>query len=109
MDNGSLLMLFAGYLIIVRFSRYRRRDSVARQYGYFGRQSFASMTLEDAHAIQLALAELEFPRVFSASVFFALFKVGLLNHFAGGIIDATGKRPMASLRYLAFLSPQVSC
>ncbi|KAF3901503.1 hypothetical protein ABW20_dc0106140 [Dactylellina cionopaga] len=32
------------------------------------------MTLEDAHAIQTELAELEFPRVFSASVFFALFK-----------------------------------
>jgi hypothetical protein len=32
------------------------------------------MTLKDAHAIQLALAELEFPQVFSISVFFALFK-----------------------------------
>ncbi|EPS40676.1 hypothetical protein H072_5474 [Dactylellina haptotyla CBS 200.50] len=32
------------------------------------------MTVKDAHAIQVNLAELEFPRVFSASVFFALFK-----------------------------------
>jgi hypothetical protein len=32
------------------------------------------MTLEDAHTIQLSLAELEFPTVFSVSVFFALFK-----------------------------------
>jgi hypothetical protein len=32
------------------------------------------MTLQDAHAVQLALAELEFPTVFSVSVFFALFK-----------------------------------
>jgi hypothetical protein len=32
------------------------------------------MTLKDAHAIQLSLAELEFPTVFSISVFFALFK-----------------------------------
>jgi hypothetical protein len=32
------------------------------------------MTLRDAHAIQLSLAELEFPQVFSISVFFALFK-----------------------------------
>jgi hypothetical protein len=32
------------------------------------------MTVEDAHAIQLALPELEFPKTFSISVFFALFK-----------------------------------
>ncbi|KAF2114579.1 hypothetical protein BDV96DRAFT_647275 [Lophiotrema nucula] len=32
------------------------------------------MTLEDAHAIQLLLAELEFPGVFAISVFFAIFK-----------------------------------
>lgn len=32
------------------------------------------MTLQDAHSIQLSLAELEFPTVFSVSVFFALFK-----------------------------------
>lgn len=32
------------------------------------------MTLQDAHSMQLALAELEFPSVFSISVFFALFK-----------------------------------
>ncbi|KAF2807423.1 uncharacterized protein BDZ99DRAFT_421450 [Mytilinidion resinicola] len=32
------------------------------------------MTLSDAHAIQLSLAELEFPKVFSIAVFFALFK-----------------------------------
>ena len=34
------------------------------------------MTLEDAFAIQLSLAELEFPVTFSVSIFFALFKVG---------------------------------
>ena len=34
------------------------------------------MTIKDAHSIQLALAELEFPRIFSISVFFAIFKVG---------------------------------
>lgn len=32
------------------------------------------MNLQDAHSMQLALAELEFPTVFSVSVFFALFK-----------------------------------
>lgn len=38
------------------------------------RASWARMTLKHAHAIQLALAELEFPQSFSRSVFFALFK-----------------------------------
>ena len=33
------------------------------------------MTTDDAYAIQLYLAELEFPKVFSTAVFFALFKV----------------------------------
>jgi hypothetical protein len=32
------------------------------------------MTLDDAHSIQFALPELEFPETFSISVFFALFK-----------------------------------
>jgi hypothetical protein len=32
------------------------------------------MSLSDAHAIQLSLAEFEFPKVFSTSVFFAIFK-----------------------------------
>ncbi|CAA9957301.1 hypothetical protein PTMSG1_00909 [Pyrenophora teres f. maculata] len=41
---------------------------------YPDRPSWARITLQDAHSIQLALAELEFPTVFSISVFFALFK-----------------------------------
>jgi hypothetical protein len=32
------------------------------------------MTLEDAHSIQLVLAELEFPHTFAISICFALFK-----------------------------------
>ena len=69
------VLLIVTYLALVRFLRYRRRDSTARKYGYLTRNSFSSMTLEDAFAIQLPLAEQEFPKVYSISVFFALFKV----------------------------------
>jgi hypothetical protein len=66
-----------GYLLLVRLFRYRRRDSWATNLNYPDRASLARMTLADAHAIKLSLAELEFPAVFSTSVFFAIFKVRL--------------------------------
>lgn len=67
------------YLLVVRSLRYRRRDALQKQYNYPNRKSFAKMTIEDAHLIQLSLAELEFPTTFSKSVFFALFKVSNLR------------------------------
>ncbi|KAH9843354.1 NAD(P)-binding protein [Teratosphaeria destructans] len=60
------------YLVIVRALRYKLRDAATKKIP--SRPLFASMTLEDAFPIQLQLAELEFPTVFSGSVFFALFK-----------------------------------
>lgn len=62
-----------GYLVLVQALRFRRRDSLSR-YGFNNRASFGSMSLQDAFNIQLPLAELEFPRTFSISVFFAIFK-----------------------------------
>lgn len=62
------------YCALVRSLRYQRRDNTQRRSRYKSREDYASMTIRDAHEIQLALAELEFPRVFSGSVFFALFK-----------------------------------
>lgn len=69
-----LASLTCGYLLLVRALRYRRRNSVPHRFHYYDRASWAHMTLQDAHAIQLSLAELEFPNTFSISVFFALFK-----------------------------------
>ncbi|KAJ5730016.1 uncharacterized protein N7483_004524 [Penicillium malachiteum] len=63
-----------GYVVLVEKLRFRRRNSLSQKYPYQDRQSFARMTLEDAFEIQLSLAELEFPIIFSTSVFFALFK-----------------------------------
>ncbi|KAB5570441.1 hypothetical protein GE09DRAFT_707736 [Coniochaeta sp. 2T2.1] len=62
------------YLTTIRILRYNRRDKVAKSYGGTTSRSLVSMTLDEAFAIQRDLAELEFPRIFSASVFFALFK-----------------------------------
>lgn len=69
-----LILAMIGYSVLVRFLRYRRRDQVPLRFGYQDRASWPHMTLNDAHVIQLSLAEFEFPTVFSVSVFFALFK-----------------------------------
>ena len=70
-----IFLVAVAYVSFVRYLRYERRDGVAQKYGYTEKSSYARMTIEDAHAIQLDLAQLEFPRIFSASVFFAIFKV----------------------------------
>ncbi|KAJ5173597.1 uncharacterized protein N7500_001528 [Penicillium coprophilum] len=71
-----LLVIIAvlGYVVLVEKLRFRRRNSLASKYSYHDRQSFARMSLEDAFEIQLRLAELEFPTIFSISIFFTLFK-----------------------------------
>ncbi|KAF3903561.1 hypothetical protein AA313_de0202344 [Arthrobotrys entomopaga] len=66
--------IFAAYLLLCSVLRFRRMNWMRDHYGYRTRESFSKMTLEDAQAIHVDLAELEFPRVFSASIFFALFK-----------------------------------
>lgn len=70
-----LATICAGYLTLVWALRYKRRDTIAARYQFPHGRDFASMTLEEAFEIQLPLAELEFPTVFSISIFFALFKV----------------------------------
>ncbi|KAI3327842.1 hypothetical protein HD806DRAFT_337217 [Xylariaceae sp. AK1471] len=66
------------YLILVRGLRYRRRDgfmkAYKRKYGSCDRKALSKMAIEDAWIILKELTELEFPSIFSASVFFALFK-----------------------------------
>jgi hypothetical protein len=70
------------YLILVRALRYRRRDGLMRafkrKYGSCSREALSKMTVEDSWTILKELTELEFPSIFSASVFFALFKVRLV-------------------------------
>lgn len=50
-----------------------------KKFDYPTRASFSKMTTDHAWAIQMYLAELEFPKIFSTSVFFALFKVQKLE------------------------------
>ena len=50
------------------------------------------MTLDEAHAILMGLAELEFPTVFSTAVFFALFKVSGLLHIAPASVSELRSR-----------------
>ena len=64
------------YLYLVRRLRYERRNAILEKYKT---KSLGQMTVEDAFAIQLPLAELEFPITFSVSIFFALFKVPSLS------------------------------
>ncbi|MCJ1245350.1 hypothetical protein MMC30_002554 [Trapelia coarctata] len=52
-----------------------------KKFNYPTRAALSKMTTDDAWAIQMYLAELEFPKVFSTSVFFALFKVQKLGSF----------------------------
>ncbi|KAI1506412.1 hypothetical protein F5X99DRAFT_2126 [Biscogniauxia marginata] len=66
------------YLLLVRRLRYRRRDGwirdFKRKYGSCDRESLCNMKIEDAWVILRDMTELEFPSLFSVSVFFALFK-----------------------------------
>ena len=70
-----------GYLLLVRRLRYQRINATLKKYSHYtqSREALGQMTLDDAFAIQLPLAELEFPITFSVSIFFALFKVCILR------------------------------
>lgn len=69
----------AAYLLLVRALRYQRRNGFhrefAKKYGSSDREALKNMTVDDASPILKDMTELEFPSIFSAGVFFALFKV----------------------------------
>lgn len=89
------------YLALIRFLRYRRRDSFVRNKDgsahYSTRESFASMSVEDATSIQRDLAMLEFPKTFSVSVFFALFKVRIYIEFMSEHFCIDGNSPISPI------------
>ncbi|KAI0855322.1 hypothetical protein F4860DRAFT_496775 [Xylaria cubensis] len=72
--TGGISVLVILYVILCTTLRFRQMRAIAKKFGYNTRASFANMTVDDAYQIQKWLAEQEFPKVFSASVFFALFK-----------------------------------
>ncbi|KAK3318089.1 hypothetical protein B0H66DRAFT_478055 [Apodospora peruviana] len=62
------------YIFLCSSTRHYQRRAMERRFGFKTRTTLANMTLKEAYAIQTWLAEQEFPSVFSASIFFALFK-----------------------------------
>ncbi|KAI0175858.1 hypothetical protein GGR52DRAFT_538475 [Hypoxylon sp. FL1284] len=64
----------ATYIFLCAILRDRQRLVMERRFKFRDRASFATMTVQDAYTIQTWLAEQEFPQVFSAAIFFALFK-----------------------------------
>lgn len=72
---GIVVLAIILYVSLCTTLRSRQMRAIRSKFGYTTRASFANMTVDDAYQIQRWLAEQEFPKVFSASVFFALFKV----------------------------------
>lgn len=66
---------FLVYTLICNYLRMQRRNAMLKKFGYTTRQSMAKMTNVDAQEIMKYLGELEFPRLYLASLQFALFKV----------------------------------
>lgn len=64
-------------MAIVYFLRYRRAKYLQARFDLLTRESFSTMSTAQAQAILKDLTELEFPKIFSFSIIFALFKVGI--------------------------------
>jgi hypothetical protein len=65
---------FILYTILCSFLRYQRRDAMLKKYNFPTRQSLSKMTNVEAQAITEYLGQLEFPKIFTTSLQFALFK-----------------------------------
>jgi len=85
----AAISLVLGYLSAVQLLRLKRRDALSK-LGFNDRASFKRMTLQDAFNIQRPLADLEFPRTFSISVFFAIFKTYGIPSISS-LLAATGQ------------------
>lgn len=69
------LLLFLIYPLIATFLRRNRLRSTLKAFPYYTtRQSFSSMTNDDAFRIQQKISELEFPFTFEKALQFALFR-----------------------------------
>jgi hypothetical protein len=62
------------YFCAVAVFRWRRARTTPKKYNMQRRESFATMTTDDAQAILRDLTEMEFPKVMGLSIIFALFK-----------------------------------
>ena len=62
------------YILLVHLLRHQRAKGLEKRFSPAGRASFCRMTANDAQSILKDLTELEFPKLFSVSIIFALFK-----------------------------------
>lgn len=73
--KSALLLGMLAYLILVYLFRFQRAKRLQKRYAPAGRESFRSMTADDAQAIIKTLAELEFPSLYGFSMLMSLFRV----------------------------------
>lgn len=75
-----MLSIFA-YVFLVRILRYQRSKCLESKYAPTGRQSFRSMSADDAQVILKTIAELEFPSLYGLAMVMALFRVGSVHEY----------------------------
>jgi hypothetical protein len=73
----SFLPAFLLYPILCSSLRFRKRNAMHKKFHYPDRKSFASMTNSDAQQIVKYIAQWEFPKMYTTSLQFGLFKVRL--------------------------------
>jgi hypothetical protein len=69
------LSALLAYPFLVASLRYRRSRNLESKYRYATRESYASMTDNEAFDIWNQMGELEFPTIFEKALQFALFRV----------------------------------
>ena len=101
-NPAHLVLLFVTYLLLVRLVRKRRLQCTLKRFPYITRESFNSMTLEDAFYIQQNIAELEFPFIFQKALQFALFRTYGIPSISKLLVQTTefSSASTASKRYV---------
>lgn len=70
---GSSVLI--GYIGLCNALRFRRRDKMKKELGYYTREEMKNMTTTEAQRVIVNMSEMEFPLVYMTSIEFALFKV----------------------------------
>lgn len=82
-----LATVFLLYVVLCSSLRFRKEKAMLRKYKYTGRDSLANMSNDDGQAINQNLMLYEFPKLYMASLQFAIFKVG----YGHTVLDRTGR------------------
>lgn len=94
---------FLVYTLVCNILRMQRRNAMVKKFGYTTRESMAKMTNVHAQEIMKYLGDREFPRIFLASLQFALFKVFSHSHACSfSVVSSdTGIRHTASQQFVS--------